>query len=105
MEVQVEKPTTDRAIPISDSLVDPRKQTRFERRREGVRHRKNPKNPTIRSLNRPARRPAATPCQLIRAFISRTASRKPTSTARETIEWPIFSSPMPSKRATSTTLR
>ena len=39
------------------------------------------------------------------AFISRTACEKPTRTARDTIEWPMFSSPMPSSRATGTTLR
>ena len=49
----------------------------------------------------------AIPCRLqpMSAFISRTACEKPTSTARDTIEWPMLSSPIPSRRATGTTLR
>src|SRR2546423_13781034 len=39
------------------------------------------------------------------AFISRTASRMPTNTARDTMAWPICSSRTPGSRATGPTLK
>src|SRR5574341_242861 len=41
----------------------------------------------------------------MRAFISRTASRMPTNTARDTIAWPMCSSRTPGSRATGSTLK
>src|SRR5690606_137831 len=41
----------------------------------------------------------------IRRFISRTASRRPTNRARDTMAWPIWSSRSPARRATGWTLK